>query len=370
MAKTFRISNIDWLMIITLIGILAIGNTYLYSASVQSFYTQIKWIILGFLVLITVLQVGYDRMIEYAYSIYFSVILLLIIVLFMRPHRGAQSWIDLPGFSVQPSELAKVAIILALAKYLRNKSNQFTIKGMVIPVIITIIPVALILKQPDLGTAMTILPVLIILLFASGARKSHLFTSLLLGTASLIPMWIFILKQYQKNRILAFLSPEKYEAKEAYQLIMSLIAIGSGGISGAGWREGTSNNLGLLPDRHTDFIFVVVAEEGGFLIAGILLVLFLVFSICGLNAAVSTRDPGGRIVATGATAIISIQAAINIGVVEALLPTTGITLPLVSYGGSSMIASFILIGLILSAGSQNPTVLHRESFLGKDNTVN
>lgn len=360
-----RISNIDWLMVMCLGGILFIGNIYLMSASEESFYAQLRWVAIGVFLMFTVLHIGYYKLIEYAYPIYTAVLSLLMLVLFMRPHRGAHSWIDLPGFSIQPSELAKVAVILVLSRYLMYKDNQFTIKGILFPIILTLLPVGLILKQPDLGTAMTILPVLFIILFASGARKTHIFANLMLGAASFVPMWMFILKQYQKNRILAFLSPEKYEAREAYQLIMSLIAIGSGAISGAGWREGTSNRLGLLPDRHTDFIFVVVAEEGGFIMAGILILLFLIFIICGLNAASSTREPAGRMLATGATSLIGIQAAINIGVVEAILPTTGITLPLVSYGGSSMLSSFIMIGLILSVGAQRPTILHKETFVGK-----
>ncbi len=366
MNSKFKISDIDWLMIITLTCILTIGNIYLYSASIKSFHNQIKWIMIGTVVMLSIIKVGYGKFLIIAYPIYLGVVSLLVAVLFLRPHRGAHSWIDLPGFSIQPSELAKVAIILALSRCLMNKRDQFTLKGLVLPIVITMFPVALILKQPDLGTAMVIIPVMLVILFVSGARKTHLLSNILIGLVSAIPMWMFILKQYQKNRILAFISPDKFAAREAYQLIMSIITIGSGGIFGAGWRNGVSNKLGLLPDRHTDFIFVVIAEEGGFIVAGVLLLLFLLFVICGLNTAASTKEPGGRIIATGATALIGIQVIINIGVVEAILPTTGITLPLISYGGSSMLSTFILIGLILSVGNTKTTVFHKETFLGKN----
>jgi rod shape determining protein RodA len=365
MLSRISVKNIDWVFILATAGILCLGSTYLCSASEQYFAKQVQWIGIGVIAMCSVIVIGYDRLLRLAYPIYAAALALLIVVLFMRPHRGAHSWIDLPGFSIQPSEFAKIAIVLALSKYMMFKENQWTLTGIIPPMIMAMIPVALILKQPDLGTAMTIIPMLFLVMFVSGARKLHLFSALMMGAASAVPMWMFILKTYQKNRILAFLNPVKYEAREAYQLIMSTIAIGSGGFWGSGWGKGTCNTLGLVPDRHTDFIFVVISEEGGMKFAILMVILFTTMVISGLLSALATREPGGRIAAAAATSIIGSQALINMGVVTAILPTTGITLPLVSYGGSSMIATFVLIGIIISVRMHRPTVLHKETFQGK-----
>lgn len=361
-----RITHVDWLLVLAVTAIVGLGGTYLASASPTAFAAQLRWFAVGGAALLLTALIGYQRLLQHAYAIYATVLGLLVLVLFMRPHRGAHSWIDLPGFSVQPSELAKIALVLVLARHLMYKENQARLRGLLTPVALTLIPVALILKQPDLGTAMTLMPMLFIVLFASGARPGHLAAAAGCGLAAVVPMWLFLLKAYQKARIYAFLDPIRYEAHEAYQLIMSTIAIGSGSWTGMGWGRGSVNTLGLLPDRHTDFIFVVIAEEGGLMRAGLLILLYAVLIFCGFSAALSTREPGGRLVATGATGLLGAQAALNLGVVEALLPTTGITLPLVSYGGSSMVATLVLVGLILSVGASRPAVLHGESFRGQE----
>jgi rod shape determining protein RodA len=360
----FRLVNVDWLFLVAALGVVAIGATYLASASPSAFLAQVRWIGVGALMLGFTLAVGYERFLRHAYALYAAVMGLLVVVLFTPAIRGAHSWIVLPGVRLQPSELAKIAVVLALARHLMNRETQTTLRGLLAPVALTLAPMALILKQPDLGTAMTLVPVLFVVLFASGARPAHLLGSLAAGAAAAVPMWLFLMKEYQKRRIYAFLAPERYEAREAYQLVMARIGIGSGGWAGAGWGQGDINSLGLLPDRHTDFLFVVVAEEGGLLRAGLLILLYAVLVLCGLGAAMVTREPGGRLVAVGATTVIGAQALINLGVVETLLPTTGITLPLVSYGGSSMVATCILLGLVLSVGASRPTVLHGETFRG------
>lgn len=357
--------RLDWLLILAALTVIAIGCTYLASASPMRFYTQLRWLLLGLIGLGITISIGYENLVRSAYLIYGGTFMLLLAVLFLPARRGAQSWIDLPGFSIQPSELAKIALILVLARHLKFNDNQSTLRGLLVPVLLTLIPTILILKQPDLGSAILFMPAAAVVFFASGARKTHLFGALVLGISAIIPMWMFILKTYQKNRILAFLNPELFESTEAYQLTMAKIAIGTGGITGAGWGEGMCNSLGLIPDRHTDFIFVVIAEEGGLLMAGTLILAQSILVFCGLMAAASTRDPGGRLVGIGAASMIGIQTAINLGVVTGCLPTTGITLPLVSYGGSSMISTFILIGLMLSVGAHRPMVLHGESFLGR-----
>ncbi|MFW5857967.1 MAG: FtsW/RodA/SpoVE family cell cycle protein, partial [Planctomycetota bacterium] len=242
--RRFRLEQVDWLFLAAATGILLLGAGYLASASPDAFQAQLRWIGVGALALGGTMAVGHERLIQHAYLLYSAVLALLVVVLFMRPHRGAHSWIDLPGFSVQPSELAKIAVVLALARFLMYRENQATLRGLVLPVALVLAPTALILKQPDLGTAMTLAPVLFIVLFASGARTGHLLGSLGLGAAATVPLWFFVMKDYQKRRIFAFLDPERYEAREAYQLVMARIGIGSGGLRGAGWGEGRMNTLG------------------------------------------------------------------------------------------------------------------------------
>jgi rod shape determining protein RodA len=363
--KRFQLANLDWILLAAAIGIIVIGCTYLASASPGAFRAQLRWVGVGAVVLGITMVIGYDRLVRWAYTLYAGVLGLLVVVLFMRPHRGAHSWIDMPGFSIQPSELAKIAVVLVLARHLMYRENQASLRGWVWPVILVAVPAALILKQPDLGTAITLVPVFAAVLFASGARPLHLVGAGAAGLLAAVPMWLFLLHDYQKARIFAFLSPEEYEARESYQLMMARIGIGSGGWTGSGWGQGRINTLGLLPDRHTDFLFVVVAEEGGFARAGLLILLYAVLIFCGLSAAANTREPAGRLVAVGATAVLGAQTLLNLGVVEGLLPTTGITLPLVSYGGSSMVATCVLLGLVLSVGASRPTVLHGETFTGR-----
>ena len=363
-----RFARIDWTFLLAALGATGLGLFYLSSASPTAFGAQIKWVAPAVLGFCMALSIGYWRLVPASPVLYAGVLSLLVLVLGLPARRGAHSWIDLPGFSIQPSEMAKIAIVLVLAHVLANNHKQvFTLRGLVAPVLLGMIPTALILKQPDLGSAMILPPTLFIMLFASGARKTHLACALVIGVLLVIPMWTHVMKDYQKRRIEAFIQPERYEAQEAYQLIMSLIAIGSGGVSGKGWQEGTYNTLGLLPDRHTDFIFGVIAEEGGFIRAGLLILMYLLLALCGLNIAAQTEDPVGRLVAVGGTSLICVQAFINIAVVTALLPTTGITLPLVSYGGSSLLASFIIIGLVMSVQLKpRPMFGYRESFRGRE----
>jgi len=358
------LARIDWLLLLSAAATAGLGLLYLASAGPGHFSAQCVWATVGLLALLVTVMVGYEPLIRYAGLMYLGVLVLLVVVFFLPAHRHAHSWIRLWGFSVQPSELAKIAVVLMLARHLRYKEDQATLKGLLFPAVLVLLPMALILRQPDLGTAALLLPVLVAVLFASGARKAHLAGNILFGAAATVPMWIYLLRPYQKRRILAFLHPQRYEVREAYQLIMSRIAVGSGGLTGAGWGQGRSNSLGLVPDRHTDFIFCVIAEEGGFLRAGLLIALYAVLTLLGLHAAAATRDPGGRLVAVGAATMIGVQAAINIAVTLGLLPTTGITLPLVSYGGSSFLATSVLLGLILSVGATTPPVLHGETFTG------
>jgi rod shape determining protein RodA len=178
----------------------------------------------------------------------------------------------------------------------------------------------------------------------------------------MVAMWSTVLKDYQKRRVLAWLDPEQYRLGEAWQLLRSETAIGSGGVMGKGWGESSQGGLNLLPEKHTDFIFAVVAEEGGFLLAGLLLLLVLCAVLSGLGIAARTREPAGRLIAVGCATVIGAQSLINAGVALGLLPTTGLTFPFVSYGGSSVISAFICLGLLTNIASRQEPVLAREDF--------
>lgn len=356
--------KLDFLIVGVIFAIVAIGLYYLKSVNETYFWKQLTWLGVSVIALIFWLIIDYRWLLRRAYWFYGAAFLLLIIVLLQDAVRGAKSWINLSVFSVQPSEIMKLALIVVLARYLGNRDNQWTIRGLLMPFLLLFLPLILILKQPDLGTGILLPPILFLMLYASGARILHLGTVALAGIISIAPLWIFVLKEYQKNRIRAFIDPELYSAREAWQLIQSLIAIGSGGFYGMGWGEGNQNTLDLLPDKHTDFIFGIIAEEGGFLAAGGLSFLFLLLVLGGLHIARECRDPRAKLIAVGISALIGVQALINIGVVTAVLPTTGITLPLVSYGGTSLLITFSMLGLLLNVGMNNELTLYQNEFTG------
>ncbi len=361
------LARLDWVLLSAACGVIGAGLPYLHSASPESFSRQLLWIALGLMAMVATLQVDYRWLLRYAYEFYAVALALLVVVLLQPEVRGARSWIHLPGlgFNLQPTEFMKPALILALARHLMHRKTQVTWRGLVMPFVLTLGPLALIMKQPDLGSGILLPPLLCAVVFASGARVRHLLAVAGAGVCSAAPMWMFVMRDYQKRRILAFLDPQRYEAREAYQLTMSLIAIGSGGLTGEGLGCGTLNELDLLPDKHNDFIFGVIAEEGGLMIAGAVLALYLLIVLCGLHIAFNAKEPGGRLIATGCAVLLGTQVLVNVGVVTAVLPTTGITLPLISYGGSSMISSFVLLGLLLRVGASRPLVMGGEYFTGE-----
>ncbi|MCY3024009.1 MAG: FtsW/RodA/SpoVE family cell cycle protein, partial [Planctomycetota bacterium] len=294
--------------------------------------------------------------------LYLLGLLLLCGVFATRPINGARSWYNLYYFKLQPSELMKPVAILTLAYYLMYRDSYKKLSGLIVPLVLVMVPMLLVLKQPDLGTTLVFAPVLFVMLFAAGARLWHLALMTLAGGGGMVFMWFTVMKDYQKNRILAWLNPEEYRLGEAWQLLRSEAAIGSGGLWGAGWGQSNQGSLNLLPEKHTDFIFAVVAEEGGFCMAALLLVLILLAALSGLGIAARTREPAGRLIAVGCVTILCAQVLVNASVALGLLPTTGLTFPFVSYGGSSAISAFICLGLLVNIGTQQEPVLAKEDF--------
>ena len=348
----------DWGLLGLAILIGCVGLATLYSAVTAEtpapqkivFYKQLIWFAVGLAAMFTAFLFNYKLLDRWSPSIYVICIIVLIAVLFIGKYvGGSKRWLILGPLSVQPSELVKLAVIAILARYYSKDANTrgFTLRELIRPFALILIPFLLIVRQPDLGTAMLL--VLItgsMTLFVKIERRSLI--TLIASGAIIVPMVWFFLKEYQKQRILVFLNPDRDPLGAGYHIIQSKIAIGSGIFTGKGFLKGTQNALSFLPEEHTDFIFSVLAEEWGFVGSLVLVLLFLALIFWGLNVAIACREPFGTILAVGITAMIFWQVLINIGMAMGLMPVVGVPLPFVSYGGSSVITIAIGIGLLLN----------------------
>jgi len=351
MINTVSPKNFDWLMFPIICLILTVGVFFVWSASSEKFvFKQLVWILMGFTLFFTLLYFDYLSLAHYAYIIYACALFFLILLLGLGGSvKGSQRWFSIGSFSIQPSEFMKITLVLTLARFLRYKKYGLGLFDIGISLLLTLIPMALIVKQPDLGTALVMVPILLSMLYTAGIRLYQLLLFIGTGLAISPLLWMFILKSYQKLRIIGFLWPEKTADWGAgYHRLQSLIAIGSGGLFGAGWGNGTQNQMKFLPERHTDFIFAVIAEEWGFLRACFVLFLYIVFITCGIGIARSTREPCGRLIVVGLVAMFATQIVVNICMTLGIAPIVGITLPFISYGGSSMLTSFIALSIIFN----------------------
>ncbi|MCP4745932.1 MAG: rod shape-determining protein RodA [Desulfobacteraceae bacterium] len=352
------IAYFDWWMLLLTFMIAAIGLTALYSAvntgltSGQSFLftKQLIWYCVGCVVMLAAFLFNYKSYERWAHLFYLFCIGLLVAVLVAgKLGGGSKRWIVVGPFSLQPSEVVKLAVILVLAKYYAKvaRAEGLYLKDLITPAVLTAIPIVLIVRQPDLGTA------IVVALIAGAITvyvkiERHTLVWLVAGCALTIPLVGFFLKEYQKQRILTFLNPDRDPLGAGYHIIQSKIAIGSGMITGKGFLKGTQNTLNFLPEQHTDFIFSVLAEEWGLAGAAFVLLVFLLLITWGLQIAQRSRDPFGTILSVGVTAMIFWQVFINIGMVMGLMPVVGVTLPFISYGGSSVITMMAGAGLLLN----------------------
>ncbi len=352
------IQYFDWGLLGLTVLAGALGLVALYSAvnagspATQKilFTKQLIWYGAGAVAMVISFLLDYKFFERWGHLIYLGTMFLLVAVLINGKYvAGSRRWLALGPFSLQPSELAKIAVIIILARYYARTATTdgLGFKELFQPVALTAIPFALIVKQPDLGTAMVIaLIAASMTVFVRIERRC--FFSLLAAGAMAIPLVWFLLKDYQKQRILTFLNPDRDPLGAGYHIIQSKIAIGSGMITGKGFLKGTQNTLEFLPEQHTDFIFSVLAEEWGLLGAVFVLAVFFMLLAWALSIAHRSRDPFGTILAVGVTVMIAWQVFINIGMVMGLLPVVGVTLPFISYGGSSIITVMIGIGLLLN----------------------
>jgi len=360
--------RLDWMLLASICAIALIGLIFISSARPERYATkQLFWTVLGFIVFFVMLKIHYLTIADYAYPMYLLGLASLLFVLIpgnplARTINGANRWITLGPVRLQPSEFMKVAVILALAKYLMYRKNYRTFKGLVGPFALILLPVVLILKEPDLGTAMVFMPIFFLLLFVAGAKLWHLCTIVMLGVLSCPVLYFFVMRPHQQMRIKAFLDPAKHTAGASYQLTQSMIAIGSGGFWGAGWRRGTQNLLDRVPEPHTDFIFAVIGEEAGLAGCSVVLIAYLLLFLCAIGIARRTHEPCGRLIVLGVVAVFLVQMTVNVGMTMGLAPITGMTLPFISYGGSSLLASFVCASLVMNVAIRRTMVLAKEDF--------
>ena len=349
-------ANFDWVLLGLVLLISGIGILNLYSAGYnlrvteEHLYTkQMSWILLGLIMMVIAFSVDYHIIIRHAYLIYVvSVLLLFLVSFYGNIVHGSQRWLVIWGFSFQPSELMKLAIIIVLVRYFDdNMERGYYPANLLILLTIVGIPFFMIVRQPDLGTAMFLMVLFLSMAVFAGIGRKVLIR-LGLGGMIFAPLCWFFLKDYQKERILTFLNPERDPLGAGYHIIQSIIAVGSGGVWGKGILKGTQTQLRFLPEQQTDFAFSVFAEEWGFVGVFVLMFIFLVLVLWGLKIARYSRDLTGALTAFGVTMFVFWGIFINIGMVIGIFPVVGIPLPFFSYGGSSMIVLMTGVGLLMN----------------------
>jgi rod shape determining protein RodA len=349
----------DWLMLGAVIALLVAGVFFIYSASyrdtntpVSDFYQkQMIWMLIGLVAYFVFSIVDYHRLRDISWPVYLVSTILLVLVLFIGYKiHGARRWFKVPGMLLQPSEFAKVTVILVLARFLGHPGRLMKDpKNMFRALLIMGIPFILIVKEPDLGTAMVLVPIVFIMLFVAGVPVKYL---AMIGLAGLmlLPVGWFGLGDYQKERILVFFDPGRDPLGAGWNKLQSEIAVGSGGLTGKGYLNGTQNVLGFLPYdvAPTDFIFSVIAEETGFVGAIFVLALYAALLTAGVRAALGAREKFGRLLAIGVMTLVFSHVLVNVAMTIGLMPITGLPLPLISYGGSFMLSTMVSLGMVQS----------------------
>jgi rod shape determining protein RodA len=353
-ALWLRITNINWLVILVVTCIATIGFAILYSAADGSIHPwasrQFMRFLSGLAILIVFASIDIRVWLSYSYTLYALSLLLLVVVEIMGSiGMGAQRWVDLYLFTLQPSEIMKITLIMAVARYFHNlrPDEPPTLLALIPPALMVVIPAILVLRQPNLGTMMILVFSGFSVFFVAGMRLWVLIT---VGLSALVSIPIFwnLLHDYQRSRILTFLDPERDPLGTSYNIIQSKIALGSGGFFGKGWRQGSQSHLSFLPEKHTDFIFSMYSEEFGFFGGLILLILYSLLIFYGYHVSLKSRSPYGRFLGIGLTTLFFLYVFINIAMEIGLLPAVGLPLPLVSYGGTSMITIMMSLGLLMS----------------------
>ncbi len=364
---TFRqkLWHIHWLFILLLCVAAGIGLAMLYSAANGNLdpwaSRQFARFCVGLVVMVCIALIDIRIWMRYAYAFYAVTLALLIVVdVAGTIGMGAQRWLSLGYFNLQPSELMKIALVLALARYFHGGSIEDVGRPtyLLIPLLMIGVPSALVLRQPDLGTTLLLVMASGAIFFTAGVRLWKFAVVLLAGISAAPVAWQF-LHEYQKQRVLTFLNPESDPLGSGYHIIQSKIALGSGGLLGKGFMQGTQGHLRFLPEMQTDFIFTMLAEEFGMMGGVGLLALYALIMIYGFAMALSCRNQFGRLVGAGITTTFFLYVFINIAMVMGLIPVVGVPLPLISYGGTAMMTLLIGFGLLLSVW------VHRDVMIGR-----
>jgi cell division protein FtsW (lipid II flippase) len=360
---------LHWPVIVPGVLLLLIGMYVLSGIDIRVGYRwlsdwhvrQLSGVLLGLAASVLVILVPYKEIVRRAYLFYaVNIVLLVLVILVGATRNESRRWLSLMGFDFQPSELMKLTLVITLARFIRFRSSYKTFRGLTAPFLLTLLPMALILKQPDLGTALLCIPLLFTMLFVAGARARHLLLILVLGASAIFPVYKWGLKDYQRRRVdgfiaqLPFVGKTKEELKDLakgqnFQVHQSKIAIGSGGVIGA---SGHERAVHWVPERHNDFIFAVVGHQLGLFGGMFVFLLYACLLLAILFVAMHHRDPAGRLICVGVFALFGFQAFINISMTVGLMPITGLTLPLLSYGRSSVVVSIIGLALVCNVAAR------------------
>jgi len=387
----------NWPVLAAVAVLTSLGIVSIYADDAGDAAKQITFTVVGLILLIAMQTVNYQIFARFAWTFYLLSLLPILYTVIgaligtglkgnnplplVYNVNGAYAWITIGPVGLQPAELTKISFIMVLAHYLRYRSNYRTFTGLIPPFLLAIVPLGLILKQPDLGTGLTFFAPLFAMVFVAGAKLRHLLLITLMGLMlgpvawmagkdrygvphsnipgmSLLPE---LIKDYQRERVYGLFSRNASENKDVnYQPMMASMAMGSGGWTGAGFGKIAVGEK--LPEAHNDMIFAIIGEQFGFLGSMAVLVAYIVLFAAGVEIASATREPFGKLAAVGIIALLAGQAFINLMVVTRLMPVTGITLPFVSYGGSSLLASFLAVGLLLNIGQNRPMIMAKDSF--------
>jgi len=359
------IKNFDWLTFSLTILLSVIGIMTIYSATRPLLpyeapvyhMKQIYWLIIGLSAMVLVVKFDYIWLGRLAYPLYaFGMLLLLIVLVAGKTGMGAQRWLNIGPISFQPSELFRLIFIIVIARYLSEVKPQMGLTSVIRTFFIfALVPLALVLKQPDLGTAIILGTIFLSLSLTKGLQKKVIIFLLILVALS-VPFLGNIfwegLKDYQKNRLVAFMEPDADPAGIGYHINQSKVAIGSGGFFGKGYMRGTQGPFRFLPEKQTDFIFAVFAEEWGFLGSFFLLLVYLALILRGIDTALKAKDDFGRFLAAGITFMFSTYFLINAGMTLGIMPVVGIPLPFMSYGGTALLSNFIAAGILINIRSR------------------
>lgn len=383
----------NWPVLVSVAVLCALGVCSIWADEPADGRKQLLFVAIGAACLVLFQAVNYQRIGRWSWGFYIGAMLLIIytIVPFTHaapnshaigrvPYRGgAYAWINLGPMALQPAELMKLGFVMVMARYLRFRSNYRTFKGLLPPFALALVPLALIMKQPDLGTALTFIPALFAMLYVAGAKRAHLIAILGLGMAVAPILWLAgskdnggpglpvlkflptMVKPYQRERVYAMFSNDaKTQREKGYQQKLALITFGSGGITGKGLGQVPVGKH--VPEAHNDMVFALIGEQLGLFGAAVVLGAYCVLFAAGIEIASATREPFGKLVAVGVVSMLAGQTFLNVMVCLKLMPVTGVTLPFVSYGGSSLLASFMAAGLLLNIGQNRPFVMANDAF--------